>query len=174
MSDPLSHFDSQIQSQEQLLRERGQEIENLRLQRDRLAELIRQREELQGQLRALDTDIALLERSMTTALHRFSGPSAPSSGIIAVPTPRLIEAPVTSSIEPKSSSLREEIRKVLRGARGALSGPEIARKILAGGYKTTSSNFPEIVKKTLTEMDDITHQRGRGYRLKNSTNAVRA
>jgi len=213
MSDLLSHFDSQIQGQEQLLREREQEIEQLRRQRDRLAELEEQRDELHTQLRTVESEIATVERTMTSSLHRVSSrfeggalapasPPAPSPRLpeppLSPPAPRVATAPATprtapaplpppaprttpvasptpaprttpaagTASEPKTSSLKDEIKKVLRTARGALSGPVIADKILAAGYKTSSANFANIVKKHLSEMEEVSHVRGEGYKLK--------
>lgn len=174
MSDLLSHFDTQIQNQEQQLREREQELEQLRRQRDRLAELTRQRDELHAQLRAVEGDIALVERTMTSALDRFGGrfgsappvpPPVPAPSGVTPAAPRRTEPPAAPA-EPKTSSLKDEIRRVLRTARGPMTGPDIAASILAGGYKTTSRDFPNIVKKQLSEMDDVTHTRGQGYKLK--------
>jgi len=170
MSDLLSHFETQIQNQEQQLREREQEIEQLRRQRDRLAELTHQRDELHTQLRVIESDIALVERSMTTSLHRFGSrhesiASAPTASPLPAPSTaaRVTESPVS---EAKATTLKDEIRKALRAARNPLSGPEIATRIKAGGYKTSSANFANIVKKHLTEMDDVVHVRGEGYKLK--------
>jgi len=169
MSDLLSHFDTQIQNQEQLLREREQEIEQLRRQRDRLAELTHQREELHNQLRAIESDIALVEGAMTSSLHRFANrfdslPPSMSSPPIANQTTaaRMTEPPS----EAKVTTLKDEIKKVLRAARGPLSGADIADRIKAGGYKTSSANFANIVKKHLGEMEDVSHVRGEGYKLK--------
>lgn len=173
MSDLLSLFDTQIQNQEQLLREHEQEIEELRRQRDRLAELTQQREELHTQLRVIENDIALVERSMTSSLHRFSSrfngvPSVPDSPLpVAAPTTAArVTEPPPAVIEPKATTLRDEIKKVLRAARGPLSGPEIADRIKAAGYKTSSANFANIVKKHLNEMEDVSYVRGEGYKLK--------
>jgi hypothetical protein len=55
---------------------------------------------------------------------------------------------------------------VLRAARGPLSVPEIADRIKAGGYKTSSANFANIVKKHLSEMEEVSFVRGEGYKLK--------
>ncbi|MCE9566927.1 MAG: hypothetical protein K8U57_33405 [Planctomycetes bacterium] len=171
MSDLLSHFDTQIQNQEQLLREREQEIEQLRRQRDRLAELTQQREELHNQLRAIESDIALVEGSMTSSLHRFANrfdslPPTTTSPPIAnqATAARITESPTPS--EGKVTTLKDEIKKVLRAARGPLSGADIADRIKAGGYKTSSANFANIVKKHLNEMEDVSHVRGEGYKLK--------
>jgi hypothetical protein len=181
MSDLLSHFDTQIQNQEQLLREREQELEQLRRQRIQLAELQTQRDELLSQLRALENDIALLERTMTSSLNRFSTlstitPSSvqPSLTPVATRSPEPVVAPtpppaavvVATPAQPKTSTLREEIRKVLREAQNRITGPEITGKILASGYKTSSTNFMNVVKKTLFEMEDVSHVRGQGYKLK--------
>ena len=54
---------------------------------------------------------------------------------------------------------------MLRAARTPLSCQDIAEKIRAGGYKTSSENFTDIVKKRLHEMDDVSFTRGQGYRL---------
>ena len=164
-SDLLNHFDAQIQNQEQLLREREQEIGHLRRQRERLAELQRQRDELCAQLRAVESDIALVERSMTAAIHRFSGrPEAPAARPSRpVPTSA---ARVTAPPGPKATTLKDEIRKALRAARGPLTGPAVAARVRAGGYKTSSADFAAIVKKHLGEMDDVAHVRGKGYKLK--------
>ncbi len=170
MSDLLSHFDSQIQNQEQLLREREQEIEQLRRQRDRLAELTHQRDELHAQLRMIEGDIALVERSMSSSLHRFSGRSE-GNGVPNAPLPvpstaaRVTESPVPAT-EAKGTTLKDEIKKVLRAARGPLTGPAIADRIKAAGYKTSSVKFANIVKKHLSEMPDVSHVRGEGYKLK--------
>jgi len=171
MSDLLSHFETQIQNQEQMLREREQEIEQLRRQRDRLAELTHQRDELHTQLRVIESDIALVERSMTSSLHRFGSrhESTGSAPVASAPLPvpstaaRVTESPVA---EAKATTLKDEIRKALRAARNPLSGPAIATRIKAAGYKTSSANFANIVKKHLTEMDDVVHVRGEGYKLK--------
>jgi DNA repair exonuclease SbcCD ATPase subunit len=171
MSDLLSHFESQIQNQEQLLREREQELEQLRRQHDRLAELTRQRDELQAQLRAVESDIALIERTMSSSLHRFgnrydgTAPASSSSAVIAQPAARVVPEPPPPA-DSKPTTLKEEIRKVLRTARTPLSCEEIAEKIRAGGYKTSSANFTDIVKKRLHEMTDVSFARGQGYRLK--------
>jgi len=178
MSELLSHFDTQIQNQEQLLREREQELEQVRRQRVRLAELQSQRDELLAQLRTVENDIALIERTMTSSLNRFSALlTTTPSGVLPSSTSRLPEpglaptpfpaaAIVVTPPKPKPITLREEIRKVLSGVRTRLTGPEIMGKILAGGYKTSSTNFLNVVKKTLFEMDDVSHVRGEGYRLK--------
>ncbi|HUR53869.1 MAG TPA: hypothetical protein VMZ71_07045, partial [Gemmataceae bacterium] len=71
MSDLLSHFDSQIQNQEQLLRDREHELELLRKQRDKLGELTQKRDELHAQLRTIENEISLTERAMSTSLDRF-------------------------------------------------------------------------------------------------------
>ncbi|MFO0823460.1 MAG: hypothetical protein U0792_10145 [Gemmataceae bacterium] len=170
MSDLLSHFDTQIQNQEQLLREREQEIEELRRQRDRLAELTQQRDELHAQLRAIESDIALVERSMTSSLHRFANrfeslSSPPGSSVIPTAAARVTEPPTPSS-NSKPTTLRDEIKKVLRAARAPLGIPEIADRIKAGGYKTSSANFANIVKKHLSEMEEVAYVRGEGYKLK--------
>lgn len=174
MSDLLSHFDTQIQNQEQLLREREQELEQLRRQRDRLGELARQRDELHAQLRAIESEMSLTERTMSTSLSRFgarfdvaSSASPPPAAAPVAPVAaaaRITEPP--TPVESKPTTLRDEIKKVLRASRGPLSGPEIADKIKAGGYKTSSANFANIVKKHLNEMDEVTHVRGEGYKLK--------
>ncbi|MBA4186971.1 MAG: hypothetical protein C0467_03030 [Planctomycetaceae bacterium] len=172
MSDLLSHFDTQIQNQEQLLREREQEIEQLRRQRDRLSELTHQRDELLTQLRVIESDIALVERSMTSSLHRFTGradganPSAGSPPPPVVATAARVTESRSTANPAKPTTLRDEIKKVLRAARGPLSGPAIADRIKAAGYKTSSVNFANIVKKHLGEMDEVTHVRGEGYKLK--------
>jgi hypothetical protein len=171
MSDLLSHFDTQIQNQEQLLREREQELEQLRRQRDRLGELARQRDELHAQLRAIESEISLTERTMSTSLNRFGArfdavpalPPPPATVTPAAAAARITEPPAPES---KPTTLRDEIKKVLRAARAPMSGPEIAEKIKAGGYKTSSVNFANIVKKHLNEMDEVTHVRGEGYKLK--------
>lgn len=165
MSDLLSHFDSQIQNQEQMLREREQEIEELRRQRDRLAELTQQRDELHAQLRAIESDIALVERTMTSSLHRFAN-RFESLSSSSVPPPAPAPAIAARITEPPATTLKDEIKKVLRAARGPLSGHEIADRVKAGGYKTSSANFANIVKKHLTEMSDVTYVRGEGYKLR--------
>jgi septal ring factor EnvC (AmiA/AmiB activator) len=164
-SDLLNHFDAQIQNQEQLLREREQELDHLRRQRERLAELQQQRDELRTQLRAVESDIALVERSMTAAIYRFNGRSEAPAVRPAPPVPASA-ARVTVPPGPKATTLKDEIRKALRAARGPLTGPAVAARVRAGGYKTSSADFPAIVKKHLGEMDDVTHVRGKGYKLK--------
>jgi small-conductance mechanosensitive channel len=175
MSDLLSHFDTQIQNQEQLLREREQELEQLRRQRVRLAELQAQRDELLNQMRAVENEIAVTERTMTSSLNRFnnliSTTPAATAPTPAPAAPRAAESVATPTVavppsSTKPSTLREEIRKVLSAARTRLTGPEIAEQLLASGYKTSSTNFLNVVKKTLFEMDEVSHLRGQGYKLK--------
>lgn len=164
-SDLLSHFDAQIEHQEQLLREREQELEHLRRQRERLAELQQQREELQAQLRTVESDLARVEQSMTAALHRFSGRAEGTAKRAPQPV-QATAARVTVAPVSKGTTLKDEIRKALRTARGPLSVAAIADRVRAGGYKTSSANFAAIVKKHLDEMSDAAHARGKGYKLR--------
>lgn len=168
MSDLLSLFDTQIQNQEQLLREREQEIEQLRRQRDRLAELTRRREELHAQLREVEDAIAEIERAIAGTLDKF-GTRFEAASPLPPPQVHASAARVNGpppDADAKPTTLKDEIRKVLRAARGPLTGPGIATRVKAGGYKTTSANFANIVKKTLHEMRDVANVRGEGYRLK--------
>ena len=185
MSDHLlSILEAQIQNQEQLLREREQSLEALRRDRDRLGELIRQRGELQNQVRAVEGDIALLERTMSSTLSRFearpeaapptpappaSAPpsaAAPPAKVEPTPTPMPEQEPEPAA-EPAPAdapklTLRDSIRQVLRTSRVPLTGPEIADKVLAAGYATQSTNFPNTVKMALSQMDDVENVKGQG------------
>jgi hypothetical protein len=51
-------------------------------------------------------------------------------------------------------------------SRQPLSGSELARQVLATGYKSTSKNFTQIVWDALGKMPNVEHVANQGYRLK--------
>jgi hypothetical protein len=63
-------------------------------------------------------------------------------------------------------SLREVVTRILRACKAPIKGSELARKVLASGYKSNSKNFADVVRVGLRDMDHVEHVRGEGYRLK--------
>lgn len=177
MSELLSHLEKQLQQQESLLRERERDLGQLRRDLDRITQLNNKRTELLAQLRGLDTEIAALEQAVLASLRAgdatarvtaMTPVARPATGSRTIPMPaaRMVSPPAIASGDPQVTTLKDEIRKVLGATSSPLGGAEIAKRVKAGGYKTSSENFAAIVKKHLTEMDDVTQVLGRGYRLK--------
>lgn len=116
MSDHLlSILETQIQNQEQLLREREAEVEQLRRHRDRLAELSRQRDELLNQIRGVEGEIALIERTMSSTLvklgGRMDGPAAPASGPSRPPEPAPEPAAAPASLPQAARTSKPKPRR---------------------------------------------------------------
>ena len=177
MSDHLlSILETQIQNHEQLLREREQDLEQLRRDRDRLTEMNHKREELEAQLRGIETDIGHLERSMSNTLMRLGtrmdnaqSPARSAAGSPPATLPVAPPTPATASngtVSHPREPLADVIRRTLRAAKQPITGPKLAQKILADGYVTTSKSFPRMVKGTLAKMTDVENVPGKGYRLK--------
>jgi hypothetical protein len=62
--------------------------------------------------------------------------------------------------------LMEVLTKILAQAKEPMGGGELAEKVLATGYKSTSKRFRDVVWVSLGQMENVEHIRGEGYRLK--------
>jgi hypothetical protein len=62
--------------------------------------------------------------------------------------------------------LRVVLTSILKKSRQPQRSGELAQQVLATGYKTTSGNFPALISVTLSNMDNLEHLPGEGYRLK--------
>ena len=75
-------------------------------------------------------------------------------------------------VAPKQTSnplpLREMLTNVLARSKKPLSAKELADRVLASGYKTTSKRFTEIIWVTLGRQKNIENIPGVGWRLKQS------
>jgi hypothetical protein len=63
-------------------------------------------------------------------------------------------------------ALREMITQVLKKSRQPLGSGQLAEKILATGYKTSSKDFAGVVSVALTKMPNLEKVPGRGFRIK--------
>jgi cell division septum initiation protein DivIVA len=175
LQDHISKFQSELRQMRQQFAAR----------KAKLATLIGRRAELQAQLQQVESEItnqvtALAEAEPpvpTTAAPAASAPApkAPPPAVkpaapapaVPKPLPRLdgvaAKAP-TASMEPPS--LRSILTAVLKAARKPASSGELARRVLAAGYKTTSKSLPNVIAAQLSKMDNIEHVKGVGYQLK--------
>jgi hypothetical protein len=98
------------------------------------------------------------------AVTRPRGP-ARGKGKKAGPRGRTARRPAPGRRQGQPS-LREVITEVLRESRQPLGSGQLAQKILATGYKTSSKDFPGVVSVALTKMPNLEKVPGRGFRLK--------
>ncbi|MFN4259705.1 MAG: hypothetical protein ACK4RK_10430 [Gemmataceae bacterium] len=123
----------------------------------------------------------LLQRGM---LRRSSGqpgvelvaapPSPPPALTVAEvkekPTSAKKTTPAEATTNGQSTqlTLREVLTQTLAKSRKPLVARELAERVLATGFRSTSNNFPNLVKVALTKMDNVENVKGQGYRLKKS------
>jgi hypothetical protein len=67
---------------------------------------------------------------------------------------------------PAKPPLREHVVIVLKRSKGPMSLKELSQKILAGGYKTGSTDFANVLGGALKKMKDVKRVPGKGYELK--------
>jgi hypothetical protein len=141
------------------------------------SQLAARRDELTAELEAIDADLG----STDGAAPVRRGPGRPRGrrGPGRPPGKRGPGRPKGSRNKPKSggrrgrkagakgqSDLHNAIRAALNGSAEPVKLADIAAKVKAGGYKTTSKHFPMIIGFRLKEMADV-KKAGRGlYALK--------
>jgi hypothetical protein len=65
--------------------------------------------------------------------------------------------------------LRVVLTNLLRQSKQPVSGSELAERVRAAGYRTSSKSFAHVVWVMLGNMDNVEHVPGKGYRLKRSS-----
>jgi hypothetical protein len=135
-----------------------------------IAGLISRRESLVAELAAVESDLVAA-----------SGTGAPAAAPVAVKrgpgrprkAGRPAKAPRAAKVgRPKGGAagrrgprgdegVHNFIRKALASSSGPMKLADVAKKVLAAGYKTTSSRFAVIVGQRLSEMKDV-KKAGRG------------
>jgi hypothetical protein len=73
-----------------------------------------------------------------------------------------------TAISKNSLSLTAMVTKVLAKSPHPLKGRELAEKVLASGYETTSKSFTDIIWDSVGKMENVENVPGKGYRLKKS------
>lgn len=121
--------------------------------------------------------LATSTRTAKTAKPKTSQPApsepSPAAAKSAKPQATAKLTPSQTAAKPaqppkqgKQPSLRQVLLNVLKNSRKPLSGTELAERVKAAGYKSTSAKFVEIVWSTLGQMDEVQHLAGKGYQLK--------
>lgn len=93
-------------------------------------------------------------------------PSPASNAAAKADKAKTAAKPAQPQQPAKQPSLRQALVNVLKNSRKPLSGAELAERVKASGYKTTSAKFVEIVWSTLGQMDEVQRVAGKGYQLK--------
>jgi hypothetical protein len=125
-------------------------VEQLRAQRSQLGSLKKERRELAARIRGLDRDIEELRGAR--AVGRVAVARRRRRGRGRAPTPGV--------------TLADLVVKVLADASTPLGLKDIAEGVLAAGYKTTSSNFLNVIGQYVYNSKVIRRVRRGKYALK--------
>jgi hypothetical protein len=125
--------------------------------------LVQRASDQPGYVLASSTHTHKAEKAKTSApVHKQDG-KATAKPIKLAPSAKKAQ----SGQQGKPLSLRQALTNVLKNKSGKyFSGSELAKLVLASGYKTKSTKFVDAVWSMLGQMDNVEHVRGKGYRLK--------
>src|SRR5262249_3221794 len=87
------------------------------------------------------------------------------------PTPPKAATPAKPVAMGQHESLREGLLRVLKQAKQPVKARELAERVLATGYQTTSKDFVNVVWVALGKLDEAVKVAGEGWRLKKAPNA---
>jgi hypothetical protein len=134
---PLDDLTQQIAQHESELQRLRQEFEG---RQARLADLGRQREELQAQLRRVEADIE--------AVTGGQAPAAPALAAATAEPP----ARVTSATPATRLTLSDALVEVAREANRPMTAKELGEQLLLRRFPTKSSNITNLVQNRLTDL----------------------
>src|SRR5437879_3614702 len=126
-----------LQDLAQRLAEKQAELEAARRAYDaRFADITRQREQLQAQLRAVDAEIQAVNSTAAPGAAPAAAPSAPA----AAPEPRAPQAQAKGT-----TSLPQFLLELVRSAGRPLTVKELTDEVVRAKLPTSSANLPKMV-----------------------------
>jgi hypothetical protein len=157
----------------QRLAQKQSELEQARQAYEgRLANLTRQKEALETQLRAVEAEIQAVHAKALPSATPASKPKAtraPGNGKKATAAgakaaPRA--APAKVADEQGKGSLRALLVELLSRSDRPMRARELADQALQAGYQTESRDFINVVWDALGKIPEVKNIRGKGYLLK--------
>jgi hypothetical protein len=103
-------------------------------------------------------------RSQAASARKLASPKKNSRN--GTPAAWKNSKPSQGNQKGEQPSLGSLLTRLLGASKGPLLVRDLAKRALAAGYRSTSKDFDNVVKVTVSKMDDLVNVPGKGYRLK--------
>jgi hypothetical protein len=114
--------------------------------------------------RTADHKIVAADGRKPTPRPQAASPTAKAKSSTKTPAKPPPTRPSKSRRE--QPSLQSVLTRILQKSDKPVPGSELARRVLATGYKSQSKDFTNLIWVTLGRMDNVENTKGQGYRLK--------